>query len=1358
MAGAAAAEPELKFQVWPEALSPAFEVRCTVLASAKSKGTSVLALDYIDGGSHLAIAFSGKTISVYRMTKGKKEVLFTRRDWHRGKSRARGWQCDLRVRRAAGAIIVGAGHVTEKTATPRSDVACLARVPIAAPRQAKIAVSNPGDGLKLQVRRIQPIGEITFSDDFMRSESSQSQWQTAMGEWRLLTIGLPRFSANAFSYQGGGQHALTLSGYNFWADYVLTAACRIGRSATSAGLAFAARDDRSFYRFEWSAVDQGGKFRLVRRLDGREEVLAEKAGALEFDQWHEFEVLTLGSRIEAGVDRRSILKVDAPQLYGGKIGLWCQGSSKRNPGPSAWFDDVRVTGIDEARHGLRFPKLIPRPVPVVPDSFAQDKYMKIWAHPEGQASFGVTLDYTFHRAPVDWRIYSGKWRMMPRWSCQPRWNWFGGRGPMAVTVWHKDRFLGNTVAEIFAAQPMDSPFDPLYRHPGTMSLTICGDGQNLDSGYSFIFAGWGNRWTRLLRRDKIVAQTREALLPDNRDDFQYKNMHINWRGFRIQKIGSQLACFVNDEEILKWKDPQPLEGKRVAAWTFDNSLLLARARITAERIEPGPLPAITRVAAAVEGQQPAAARLSQRKWTFETGFKGWANRDGTNGATLSLDATSNTSGRSSLRLGNLKTGGTFAASVPIAGMSVDRSALTFDYRIGPRIKVNLYLKVLDWWYCVAFTAPELKTWRAPVIGRFENIRADDRWHSTSIDLAAALTHDKLVLPVGKRVPEQIVVEDAFLGLWSDDQYSLCGFGCNAAGASYHIDNFAIRKIQSRPVVKNRTSPPAQSSNAILCNDWKTFGGHDGLRVLSTPLSKRSQPRGILVVNERLGGVAAAAIRSLPFDAARYPIVSFDCKTDDTPRLDFQIELDYGKTLADRMKTVKFTDYDHAWDIIGSVGSDGQQEGARPDGQWHHYEFNLGEMLQSQGLDTTVTGLLIASGGYPGNEEGVHMWFDNFMLLPAAEKTETPKDTRPPLVSRLFPSNEGESGKCQVSAQLNDLETGILPSSVRLSVAGRTYSLSDPVLKFDRQSGKLSWDGLAMRPRPILFKDREKVECRLEVQDRAGNRATPVTWHWRMRTRLDQSPPPAPYPVLVPIQETGDPYFLFHDFEEETLKWGDWDGSDVRTTQATSCLGNSSLMLTSFLPSRYYMGLCDVRPIPVSKYPIVSFDYRIDPVHDPDLLFYGVYMLIFNGERDVRTLIGTLPTRDARNWQHIEVDLRPHVKPGMGAPYGLLIGEKRRQVERAGDRIYVDNFAVHSRLKGTASFKWNPPPDPSGITGYSWCVDNRPGTEPDKRIDGRSAAARWKKADSASTKPVLYFHVRARDGAGNWGPAGHLRID
>ncbi|MDP7134343.1 MAG: hypothetical protein QF437_27845 [Planctomycetota bacterium] len=394
MAGAAAAEPELKFQVWPEALAPAFEVRCTVLSSANSKGTSVLALDYIDGGSHLAIAFSGKTISVDRMTKGKKEVLFTRRDWLRGKSRTRGWQCDLRVRRTAGAIIVGAGHVTEKTATPRSDVACLARVPIAAPRQAKIAVSNPGDGLKLQVRRIQPIGEITFSDDFMRSESSQSQWQTAMGEWRLLTIGLPRFSANAFSYRGGGQHALTLSGYNFWADYVLTAACRIGRSATSAGLAFAARDDRSFYRFEWSAVDQGGKFRLVRRLDGREEVLAEKAGALEFDQWHEFEVLTLGSRIEAGVDRRSILKVDAPQLYGGKIGLWCQGSSKRNPGPSAWFDDVRVTGIDEARHGLRFPKLIPRPVPVVPDSFAQDKYMKIWAHPEGQASFGVTLDYT----------------------------------------------------------------------------------------------------------------------------------------------------------------------------------------------------------------------------------------------------------------------------------------------------------------------------------------------------------------------------------------------------------------------------------------------------------------------------------------------------------------------------------------------------------------------------------------------------------------------------------------------------------------------------------------------------------------------------------------------------------------------------------------------------------------------------------------------------------------------------------------------------------------------------------------------------------------------------------------------------
>ena len=1373
-AGAGKVTAESQFQVWPKALTPPFEVRCTIRSGGNAKSTSVLALDYIDSGSHLAIVINSETVSVVRMLKRGRDVLFTRRNWLRGKKGNRDWQCEVRVRRTAGAIVLGASRATKMKAALRRDTVCVARVPIPAPKQSKIAVSNQDDALKLQVRWIQPIGEIAFNDDFMRTESQQSQWETAMGDWRVLSVGLPRFSANAFSYQGGGPHALTLTGYNFWSEYLASAACKIRKGASSAGLVFAAQDQWNFYRFEWSADNPVGKFRLVRRRGGREEVLAEQPGALQSEQWHEFEVLMLGTRIEAGVDRRSILKVDAPQLYGGKIGLWCQGRTKRNSQPSAWFDDVRVTGIAETRHGLPFAELIPRPAPVVPETFSQDKYMKIWAHPEGQASFGVMLDYTFHRAPVDWRIYSGKWRMMPRWTCQPRWNWFGGRGPMAVTVWHKDRFLGNTVAEIFAAQPMDSPFDPLYRHPGTVSLTICGDGTNLDSGYSFVFAGWGNRWTRLLRLGKVVAETRDVLLPDNRDDFQYRNMHINWRGFRIQKTGGQLACFFDDKEILKWKDPQPLTGERVAVWTFDNSLLVARARITADRIEPGLLPKTNVKEPAVERKQSSSPKLSRTKWSFEKGLKGWANRDGQDGATLSLDATSRASGKFSLRLSNFKAGGSFSASVPITGIEVNRSALKFDYRIRPRIKINLYLKVFDWWYCVALTAPEVKTWRAPVVGKFEDVRTDDQWHSTSFDLAAALTPDKLVLPVGKKAPERLVVEDAFLGLWSDDHYSLWGFGCNAGGTSYHIDNFTVQKVQSHPVIKTRILPASHPNGAILLNEWETYGGHDGLRVLTTPWSKPDRSRSILVVNERLGGIAGAAIRSLPFDVAQYPIVSFDCKTDDIPRLDFQVELASGRTLADRWKTVKFTDYDNAWDIIGRVGIDGQAvvpktdgqednaKGAKTDGQWHHYEFNLGDMLRSEGLDTTVTRLIIASGGYPGNEEGVHMWFANFMLLPAAGKTETPKDTRPPVVSEISPSNESEFGKCQVSVRLVDDETGILPSSIRLSVAGRPYSLSDSVLKFNRQSGQLTWDGLAFRPRPILFKDREKVECRLEVKDRAGNLATPITWQWRMRTKLDKLPPPAPYPVQVPhrksARQAASPWFLFHDFEKETLKWGDWDGCDVRTTQATSALGDAALMLTSFLSTRFYMALCDVQPIPVHEYSIVSFDYRIDPVHDTGLLLYGVYMLIFDGERDVRTLIRTLPTRNARDWQHIEVDLRPHIKLGMGAPYGLLIGEQSRQVKRAGDRIFVDNFAVRAEIEGTASFKWNPPLDSSGITGYSLCVDTKPDTEPKEKVNARSATARWKLNDSACEgQSPRYLHVRARDGAGNWGPAGHLRI-
>ncbi len=70
-----------------------------------------------------------------------------------------------------------------------------------------------------------------------------------------------------------------------------------------------------------------------------------------------------------------------------------------------------------------------------------------------------------------------------------------------------------------------------------------------------------------------------------------------------------------------------------------------------------------------------------------------------------------------------------------------------------------------------------------------------------------------------------------------------------------------------------------------------------------------------------------------------------------------------------------------------------------------------------------------------------------------------------------------------------------------------------------------------------------------------------------------------------------------------------------------------------------------------------------------------------------------------------------------------------------------------------SFEWNEPASPIGVAGYSILLDQYPGTVPDKIQDTTQRTY-----DAATTPDgVWYLHVRAIDNAGQWGPAGHVRV-
>jgi PKD repeat protein len=71
-----------------------------------------------------------------------------------------------------------------------------------------------------------------------------------------------------------------------------------------------------------------------------------------------------------------------------------------------------------------------------------------------------------------------------------------------------------------------------------------------------------------------------------------------------------------------------------------------------------------------------------------------------------------------------------------------------------------------------------------------------------------------------------------------------------------------------------------------------------------------------------------------------------------------------------------------------------------------------------------------------------------------------------------------------------------------------------------------------------------------------------------------------------------------------------------------------------------------------------------------------------------------------------------------------------------------------------TFTWTIPIDDSGIDCYSYILDNSPATIPDGICDTSGTIYNTLVPVGDGT---WYFHVRAKDNAGNWGPASHYQI-
>ncbi len=403
-----------------------------------------------------------------------------------------------------------------------------------------------------------------------------------------------------------------------------------------------------------------------------------------------------------------------------------------------------------------------------------------------RASSTHLIDETFATAPTRWWQGRGVWTVEPRWPCDERWAWMTGGDAETPILWSKSAFSGDVTVDLFAAIQMDANESPVgYKRPSDINVTICGDGKDLGSGYSFIFAGWRNTQTAILRQGKVVASTTEARLvqPSRLNN----DFHRHWYHVRITKRKSLVQFYVDDLLVCEYDDEKPLPAGRVAFWTFKNGLVIARARIAYENTAPAePFPSVLRPPSSSQSVSHVkiASSTDGVFYDFEGPLHGWNGQSKNGGAVISLDSSVAARSRQSLKIQNPISGGDFLAWTTFAPLDLEKNpVLRFDYRLPPTVKVNLIVRVNGSYFIITFTGGDQPDDRRPTIGSIQHVAADIQWHTAEINLFNALRSRFPTAPS--------FTIDGVAFSCPDETYLRCGIGGNYWGSAFHVDNFRV---------------------------------------------------------------------------------------------------------------------------------------------------------------------------------------------------------------------------------------------------------------------------------------------------------------------------------------------------------------------------------------------------------------------------------------------------------------------------------------------------------------------------------------------------------------------------------------
>ncbi|NOY82825.1 MAG: Ig-like domain-containing protein [Kiritimatiellaeota bacterium] len=342
----------------------------------------------------------------------------------------------------------------------------------------------------------------------------------------------------------------------------------------------------------------------------------------------------------------------------------------------------------------------------------------------------------------------------------------------------------------------------------------------------------------------------------------------------------------------------------------------------------------------------------------------------------------------------------------------------------------------------------------------------------------------------------------------------------------------------------------------------------------------------------------------------------------------------------------------------------------------------------------------------------------------------------------------------------DNATNLLLSTLDFTANGRPMRADAVAAAYDPAAQVLRIDPTYS---DLTFADGATVAFKLTWADAlSGTKTAPRICRWtaRMNWKQDRFPP-----GRVRMTSRGG---LYRDFDTGLEGVAPYSSAkNVRLALVPRRPGSRdmALSITNRLSGSDFGVKLSEKKFSAGRFPILTFDYRLDPYATVDFLVtteMGTYVLGLGDTDTDKTKLGEVQDvkKDGR-WHHAEVDiagLLARIETSFHANrYSvtrLALGDWGYAAAPPGARVEIDNLAtvpVVAAGEGL-TLSWTTR-DPAGIRAYSYVWSR----DPEAPVDEEPETVKSTGLFNNLPEGDMFFRIRACDNAGNWGPVTTCRF-